>query len=379
MQNLTVCTIRVAQLDPNNEDEFCRQLSSFLAALTGGNTTSNGSQRCVAHPLILSPTLIHPLPSHNPYDHATSCASNFPGPGRLQPTPDSSHLGGYQTPGDTVFHPSPVSPGQGGPSNPPGWYAAPTFAESPYQNCGPSSRHPAPGGFGPSRSPVVSPTARHQPYPQSRSNSQGMCMGRSTARGQARGKRLELHLTTTDGAPPTPNTVLLGNHMEVCPNTLRCCAPSNTICKPPTPTTRPHDGAFVELLQYPSADLQYTRSQQAVIETSMPSQWALAPQYPAYAITPGTFHRPATAQGHRSPADSTRESGGTMLANHPWLTQHQQLQPIATGSRGPVMASHTPPVVTDSSPDGSPRRLPNQPKRSPRRVNQNYPRPVNVR
>ena len=151
--------------------------------------------------------------------------------------------------------------------------------------------------------------------------------------------------------------------------------PSNTICKPPITTARPHNGTFVESPQYPNVGLQYSRSQQPVTETSIPTQWASAPQYPTGTMASDTFRRPVTAQGHKSPTGPTRESEGTMLANRaqPAQFQYRQSQPTVTGSCSLAIDPPTPP-------DGSPlRRSANQPKRSPRRVNQIYPRPINVR
>jgi len=311
-----------------------------------------------------------------------SYANHLPVASPLPHTAGASHLGGYRTLGDTIFHPSASNPAQDGPSNPPGWYVTPTPAESSYQNHTPIFRHPAPGEAGPSRSPGIYPTTRHQPYPQSRPHPQGLCVDRSPVRGQSKGKGREIPLASTNYAPPTPKTPSWGSRLEVCPNILRCCAPSNTICKPPIPTARPHDGIFVESPQFPSLDLQYSRLQQPVAETPMPTQWASGPQYPTDAMVSDTFRRPATAQGRRSATRSTRKFEGTILANRtrPTQFQYQQPQPTVAGSWGLAMDVPTPPVDTAPPPDGSPLHRPaDKPKRSPRRVNQKYPRPVNVR
>jgi len=322
-----------------------------------------------------------PSSSHNPGGHAVSYASRLPATSPFLHIAGPSHLGAYQTPGDTVFHQSPKDPGQDGPSDPLGWHAVPTSSESPYRNHSPNLGLPAPGEIGPSRPLAIYPTIRHQPYPQSRPHPQGPCVGRSPVRGQSKGKGREFPLGATNHGPQTPKTPSWGSRLEVCPNTLRCCAPTNTICKSPIPTARPNDGTFVESSQYPSAGLQYSRLQQPVTETSTPTQWALSPQYLADAMASDTFRQPVTAQGYRSPTRSTRESECMVLVDRTRPTQfkYQQPQPTVTGSCGLTTDFPTPLVDTASMLDGSPLRHPaNQPKRSPGRVNQKYPRPVNV-
>lgn len=238
------------------------------------------------------------------------------------------------------------------------------------------------GKIGPSRSPAIYSTTRHRPYPQSRPHPQELCVGRSPVRSQSKGKEREIPLAATNYGPLTPKTPSWGSCLEVCPNILRSCAPSNAACKPLMPTARPHDGKFVESSRYLSAGLQYSRSQQPVTETSMPTQRGLAPQYTTEMVVSDAFRRPVTVQGHRSPTWSTRESEGTMVANRTWhgQSQHQQPRPTVTGSCGFAMDLSTPPVDSVSPPDGPHLRRPaNQPNDSSGRAKQKYLRPVNVR
>ena len=168
-----------------------------------------------------------------------SYVNHLPAVSPLSHAAGPSHLGGYQTPGDTVFPQSPKSPGQDNPSNPPGWYTAPASAESPYRNHSPSLRLPASGEVGPSRPPAIYPTARHQPYPQSRPHLQGLCIRRPPVRDQFKGKGREIPLAAMNYGPLTPKTPSWGNSLEVCPNTLRCCArvtrSASLLSRPPDP------------------------------------------------------------------------------------------------------------------------------------------------
>lgn len=277
-----------------------------------------------------------------------------------------SRLGGYQTPSDTTSHPAPISLGKDYPLNSPGWYAAPIPIGSPHRNRSPGARHPVLGEVGPSRSPPIYPATRHHPYPQSQSQRQGWDMNYSHVHGQVKGKGREVPLMTMDNGLATSDVPSRGDCPEVCPNVLRCCASSDMVCKIHirTPAESPQ-------YQCPSADPRYVRPQQAVTETSMPAQWAPAPQYPTDAIVPGTFRRPPTIREGGSPVNSTP---GPIPVNHarPAHLQHQRMQVIVAGSCGSPVYPLTPPTGINSLPGGSP-CLPtlSQPKRSPRRVNRN--------
>jgi len=248
----------------------------------------------------------------------------------------------------------------------PSWYAAPTPIGSPLRNHSPGSRPPPSGRIGPSHSPAT----RHQPYPQSRPQQQGLYANRSPVRGQAKGKSREILPPAVNYDLQIPNTPSHDNYLEVCPSALRCCASSNTVCKP---TTRPYNGTSVWSPQHPSTNPRCSQSHQAAAKTLIPTQWSPASRYPIDAMALGNFYRPATANEHTSPINSARGSRSPMPASHTWPAQpqQQQLQAIVTRSPGPAMYLSTPPMGTNLLPDGSPRRpLPGQPKRSPRRVNQ---------
>jgi len=49
VHNLIIGTTRVAHLDPNNEDEFRRQITSFITSLTGGKVSSQGAWRYASY------------------------------------------------------------------------------------------------------------------------------------------------------------------------------------------------------------------------------------------------------------------------------------------------------------------------------------------
>lgn len=295
-------------------------------------------------------------PLHDPSGRATSY-TNQP----LVPLPQiagPSRPRDHQTSGD---HPPPASLDQDNLLKAPGWYATPILIGSPYQNHPPYLGSPVLGEVGPSRSPAVRPATRHRPYPQSRPQQWGFHATQRPVRSQPKGKGNE---TLVNDGFPIPNTRPQGNRLEVCLNDLRRYPSSNTVCKFPTPTTRLRSGTFVELLKHPGMDPRDSRS------PSILSQWSPAPQYPTNAILRSTFRRPATAftQEHRSLVDSTQESEGSMTASHtrPTRLGHQRLQATVTGPCGPAVYLSTLPMGT--KPDGP---LPNRPKCSPHRLNQN--------
>ena len=210
----------MARLDPNNEDEFRRQINSRLAPPAGG------FRRCVSsnHPYRLGC-----ISNQNPSGHATTpYAYNPPAAGPSPQSAGPSHLGGYRTP-RTTSHPTPPSLGQASPENSPSRYAGPTPIENSCQNHNPGSKFPVLSEVGPSRSPPIYPTTRHQPYPQSRPQQQAMHANHSPVRGQAKGKGREIPSTLMNCGFPTPNTPPQGNRLEVCSNAPRYCASSNIV------------------------------------------------------------------------------------------------------------------------------------------------------
>jgi len=196
----------VARLDPNNEDEFRRNIASSLAHLAGG------SRGCVSsnHPYRLDC-----ISNQNPSGRAIPYVYNPSVAGPSLHSAGPSHLRGHRTPG-TTSHPTPASLGQESPENPPSWYAGHTPIENPRQNHSPGSRLPALGEVGPFRSPPIYPTTRHQPYPQYRPQQQGMYTNQSPARSQAKGKGREIPSTPMNCGLPTPDTPSQGNRLEVC-------------------------------------------------------------------------------------------------------------------------------------------------------------------
>ena len=219
--DLTRCTIRVARLDPNNEDEFRTQLTSFFAPFTGGRATSQGSRRCVSHPLTLSVPWIYPPSSYNPGGHTTSYPNQPPATFSMPQVAGPSHLGGLQTPGNTMFHSTAPSLGQNCPPNPAGLYTTPIPIGGPRQGHSPRSRPSVLGEVGRSRSPTIHPTTRHQPYPQFRPQRHGLYVNHSPVHGQVKGKGRELPLTAMDNGLLTPDTPSRGNCLEVRPNVFR--------------------------------------------------------------------------------------------------------------------------------------------------------------
>lgn len=249
----------------------------------------------------------------------------------------------------------------------PSWYTAPTPTGSPRRN-----RSPVLGEVGPSRSPAVHPSTRHQPYPQSRPEQQGLYTIHSPIRGHVKGKNREIPSTAMGHDLSTPSTSSLGGCLTVRSSALKYCASSNTVCKPAPPITRLYNRTLVESPQNPSPSPQYSRSQRAAAETLTPAQWTPAPRYPIDATVPGKFRRLPAAQEHIPPINSTRGSQGPIPTSHTRPTHprtHQQLRAIVTGSCGPAMTLPTPPMGANSLPDGSPRR-PLADKRSPWRLNQ---------
>jgi len=306
---------------------------------------------------------------HSPSSHAASYATQPLAPSPPPQIAGPSHLRGYQIPGDTTFHSTPTGMGQDNLLSSPSWYAVSTPVGSPHRNHSPGSRPPSSGRIG----SLHSPATRHQPYPQSRPQQQGPHVDHSPVRSKAKGKNREILSVAMSHDLQTPNTPLYGNYLEVCPSAPRYCASSNTVCKPTTPITRPHNGTFSRSPQRPGTDPRCSQSHQAVDETLIPTQWSPAPRYPIGSMALGNVYRPATAHEHMSPINSVRESGGPMPASHtrPTQPQHQQLQVIATGSCSPAMHLSTPSMATNLLPDGSSRHpLPVQSKRSPWRVNQ---------
>ena len=310
-----------------------------------------------------------PSSNHNTSGCATPHANQ---PLFASPSPQiagPSQPRGYQTPGDAAFH---LTAGQSGLLNSPSW-ALPTPVKIPYQNYRTDPRTPVSGEVGPSRSPPVYPTARHQPYPQSRPHQQGLYTSHSPIRDRSKGKGRDIPPTATNNGLPAPDTLSRGNCLEVRPTALRRCVSSNPIHKLPTPTTRPHGGMLVEPPQYPSTCPPYARSQQAVAGTSIPTQLTLVPQCPTNTTVTGAFREPATAQEYNSPVNPLWEPEDSMPTAHvrPAQICHQQLPAIVIGSHDPAMYVPTPPMSNPSLPGGFPCPVSNQPECSPRRVNQN--------
>ena len=362
----------MAHLDPNNEDEFRRQIASFFASLTSGKATNQVPRRCVPsnHPVSVES---HPS-NQNLNSRATLYANQPPAASSPSQIAGPSHLSGHQTPG-TTFHPTPASLGQDSPVNSPSWYAGPTSIGSPSQNHGPGSRLPVPGEVGPSRLHPVYPTTRHQPYPQLRPQQQGMSTNNSQARGQAKGKGREIPSTPMDYGLPIPNAPSQGNRLEleVCPSVPRHCVSSNTVWKYAPSTTGPHNRVSVGSPQRPSVNAGYSRSQQTATGTPIHAEWTLASRYPVDGIVPGGFHRPANVQEHMSPINSPRGPGDLVPASYtrPRHPQHQQGHTAVAGSFNPTTYLPTPLVGTNSLPDGSPYRpLQEQPRSLPWRINQ---------
>jgi len=349
----------VARLDPNNEDEFRRQITSFFAP------PAAGSRKCV---LSNHPHRLGCISNQNPSGPATPYAYNPPVAGPSPQTAGPSHLGGHRTPG-TTSHPTPAGLGQESLANPPSWYAAPTPIENPCQNRSPGSRLSVLGEVGPSRSPPVYPTTRHQPYPQSRPQQRGVYTNHSPARGQAKGKGREIPSTAMNYNLPTPNTPSQGNRLEVCSSVPRDCASTNTFWKSTPSATGPDNAMFMGSPQHPSVDAGYPTMTGTPIhpERTAPSR------YPLDTMVPSNFRRPANAQEHISPINSPRGPEGPIPAGHTQHRhpQHQQLHPTVAGFFNPTEYLPTPPVGTNPLPDGSPRRpIQEQPRGLPWRISQ---------
>lgn len=256
-------------------------------------------------------------------------------------------------------------------SSSPSWHPTPIPIGSPYQNHSPSSRPPVLGEVGPSRSSATYQTARHQPYPQSQHQQQGLHPNHSPIRGQAEGEGREIPSTVINHHLLTPNTPSQG--LQLFPSALEYSAPSNTPCEPAPSTIRPYNGTFVGSPRDTSAGPPHSRSQQVATQTLTTTQWTPAPRYPIDAMVPGNFRQPATTQEDASPVDSPRESEAPIPVVHtrPMHPQLPQLQTTVVGSCGPVMYLPTPPMGTNHLPGGSPSpSLLDQPSRSPWRVNQ---------
>ncbi|KAF9650425.1 hypothetical protein BDM02DRAFT_1433757 [Thelephora ganbajun] len=324
-----ICLHRVARLDPDNEDDFRRQITSFFVPITRGQVTSQESWRGYT-------------PSRVNQPQAVGLSPQTAGPSRLR---------GYQAP----FRSTHANLGQDSLSNSPSWYAIPIPTANPHRNHSAGLRPPVWSEVSPFRSPAVYPTTRHQPYPQPRPRQQGSHAGHSSVCGQGRGKGRGIYSTAINRGLQTQNTPSQGNCLE-----------------PIIPTARPYDGILVELPRHASTDPRYSPSRQAVTEISIPAQWTPAQRYPTDTMVSGNFRRPATAQEHISPVNHTRKSEGVTPVSPIRSTQlqRQQLQAIVTGSCGPATYLPTPPMGTNSLPDGSPRCPLPEPERSPRQINQ---------
>ena len=356
----------MARLDSNNEDEFRGQIASFFVPPAGGQVESQGYQRYVSPPLFRS----YPPSNQNPSGHTTSYANQPPA---VSPSPQiagPSYLRSYQTPG-TTFHPTPVSLRRDSLTDSPSWYAGPKPIGSLPQNHSPGSKLPASGEVGPSR--PVHPTTRHQPYPQSRPQQQGMYTNHSPVHGQAKGKGREIPSISTNHGLPAPSTPSQGNRLEVCSSVPRYCASTNTVSKFNPSATGPHNRVFVGSPQHPSVDAVYSRQQQTTTEALIHPEWTLASRFPIDSIVPGNFCQPANAQGHTFPTDSPRGPECPIPASHAWdrYPRHQQLHATVAGSCNPTTYLPTPPVGTSSLPDGSAcRPLQEQPRGLPWGINQ---------
>jgi len=247
--------IRVARLDPDNEDEFRRQVTSFFAPLAGGMVTSQGPRRYVSSHSPSHRLNCIPSPNHNPSGRATSHTTQPPAASPPPQIGGRIHPRDHQMPSNTTFRPAPASLGQGSLSSSPVRYPVPIPVGGQGQNRSPGRRPLVLDELGPSRSPAVYPVTRHQPYPQSRPQQQGFHMSHSPIHGQAKGKNREILPTAMSYGRLTPNTPSQGNWLEVRPSALGYYAlitrlPS-LLSRRPTPTmehlwnrlhiqTRPH-------------------------------------------------------------------------------------------------------------------------------------------
>ena len=165
MHILTIRTIRVARLDPNDESEFCRQLDILLRYPHRWESNSakvSGVRASPTRPLTFTdtyPPLVTTLVVAQCHVQTTF---------RLLP-----HC--YTPPVRVTLGLSTFKHLKPGPGRPVSLYAAHTSTESPPRNHSPISRPPA-----------TYPTAHHQPYPQSRPHPQGLCVGRTPVRSQSR-------------------------------------------------------------------------------------------------------------------------------------------------------------------------------------------------
>ena len=277
------------------------------------------------------------------------------------PTQVADVLEEMSIPRETTFRFDSSNLGQNYLPNYPSLYPAPIPTGSTYRNYSLDARPQAFSGIGPSRFPIVHPTTRHQPYPQSRPQRQGSSYTEyPPAHYHANGTS---PLTTTGRGLPTPDTPSPGTTwQEVCPSPLEYCSPSDKFCK-----YIPHNEGYVQSPFRSSTVSRSSGSPQMATGTSTPAQLAQVPQYPAE-----NFHWPVTTQ-ERLFLDSTQEREGSMSGFYVWHTQpqHPQLQTFHTETHGPAMYLPTPPMGTNSLPDPSPCfPLEDQRKRPPWRRNQ---------
>lgn len=126
---------------------------------------------------------------------------------------------------------------------------------------------------------------------------------------------------------------------------------------------------FIGSHQHPSVDAGYpmTAGTSTLPEPSPPSRYLVD------TIVPRNFRRPLNAQEHISPIDSPRAPEGPIPAGHAQHRQahHQQLHPTVAGFFNPTEYLPPPSMGTNSLPDASPRRPPQeQPRGLPRRISQ---------
>lgn len=289
------------------------------------------------------------------YPSAASPSSQIAGPSNLR------------NPG-MASHPVSASLGQGSRANLPSCYAGPAPIGALYQIRSPSPKLPTSGETGPSRSSVVHPTPRYQPYPQPWPQQQGLSTNHSLVRGQAKGKARELPPVTTNNDLQMLSRVSPRGRPEVRSSVLEICALSDAVDKSALSTVSPHDSRFVESPQYQSTDTVHLRLQQTATGTPTPVQWMSESRYPIDTMAPGRFCRLPISQEHISSARSIRESEGPVQVDHPGRRDPQS-GPSVAGPRSPTIYFPIPPTETslpgDTTGQGP---ISDQPKRSQQRA-----------
>lgn len=264
-----------------------------------------------------------------------------------------------------AFNPALADPGRDNLQNPPSRYPTPILIRSPNKNHTAGMRPPVLDEVGPSRSPAVYPTARHQPYPQSRPQQHGLRTSPTPVHGKAKGKACAIPSTVMIHGILTPSPLSPGTRLEVCPSAFGCHTLSNTPHKHATPINQSHDETPAE------SPVRYPQSPQAMFRIPTPVRSTQVPQHPIDEVAPENFHLSTITQENSFHISSTQESEGLMPACHTWNTRPQRPQPqaIVTGFRDPPSYLPTPPMGTNSLPNRSPHFTPlDQRRRSPRRV-----------